>query len=202
MQQSSDPASHAGVRLFLDHAGRRMPGWGRNAQDLNGAIRLCGLLDGLPLGIELAAHWVDHYSTDEIAAALQSDLDSLAARTRDMPDRHRSLRAVFEHSWRLLSEEEQRALMRLVVFQGSFDRCRLRRTSRCHTRRYWSDWSIGRCWGRAVEQAAMPCTSCCATSQPNVWRAIREAAAPARRHAEYYIALAEQSAIELYGRAS
>jgi len=195
--ESSDPASHAGVRLFLDHAGRRMPGWGRNAQDLNGAIRLCGLLDGLPLGIELAAHWVDHYSTDEIAAALQSDLDSLAARTRDIPDRHRSLRAVFEHSWRLLSEEEQRALMRLVVFQGSFDRAAAQDVAatragilvRLVDRSLLGQSGTGR---YAMHELLRHFAAERLASDP-------EAAALARRHAEYYIALAEQSAIELYG---
>ncbi|MCO5177915.1 MAG: hypothetical protein M9890_13240 [Thermomicrobiales bacterium] len=121
------------MRLFLDHAGRRVPGWGQEANEVAGAARLCGLLDGLPLGIELAAHWIDHYSTDEIADALQSDLDSLAARTRDIPDRHRSLRAVFEHSWRLLSEEETG-----VDAAGGLSRqlrSRRRTGSRSHTRR-------------------------------------------------------------------
>lgn len=79
-------------------------------------------MDGLPLGIELAAGWIDHYAPDEIGDALQTDPDSLALRTRDTPDRHRSLRSVFDSTWTLLSERQQRALARLTIFRGSFDR--------------------------------------------------------------------------------
>lgn len=194
---ASDPAGHAGVRLFLDHAGRRSPGWGREAHELASAVRLCGLLGGLPLGIELAAHWVDHYSTDEIADALQSDLDSLEARTRDAPDRHRSLRAVFEHSWRLLSEEEQRALIRLVVFHGSFDRAAAREVAGTRAgalvslvdRSLLSQSGTGR---YALHELLRHFAAERLASYP-------EATALPGRHAAFYMALAEQSAVELYG---
>ncbi len=87
-----------------------------------GVARLCRVLEGMPLGIELAAHWVGEYSPDEIATAIRSDLAFLEARDRQTPDRHRSLRAVFDYSWRLLSQQEQQALGRLSVFAGGFDR--------------------------------------------------------------------------------
>jgi tetratricopeptide (TPR) repeat protein len=76
----------------------------------------------MPLGIELAAHWVSHYTPDEIAAALQTDLAFLTARTHDVPERQRSLQAVFAYSWNLLTDGEQQALARLAVFRGSVDR--------------------------------------------------------------------------------
>ena len=194
---ASDPAGHAGVRLFLDHAARRSPGWGREAHELAGAVRLCGLLDGLPLGIELAAHWVDHYSTDEIADALQSDLDALEARTRDAPDRHRSLRTVFEHSWRLLSEEEQQSLMRLVVFHGSFDRAAAQEVAgtragvlvRLVDRSLLSQSGTGR---YSLHELMRHFAAERLASDP-------EATALPGRHAACYMALAEQSAVELYG---
>jgi predicted ATPase/DNA-binding SARP family transcriptional activator len=118
---AADPASYPGVQLFLERADRHTPGWRQGIAD-GTVARLCRLLDGLPLAIELAAHWVGHYTPDEIAEAIQTDLDFLAARTRDIPDRHRSLRAVFDYAWRSLNATEQQALLRLSVFRGSFDR--------------------------------------------------------------------------------
>jgi len=121
-EATSDVAQAAAVQLFLVRARRQVRGFGGDATTLAGVVRLCRLLEGMPLGIELAAHWVGDYSPDEIAAAVRADLAFLAARDLQTADRHRSLRAVFDHSWRLLPEPEQRALARLSVFVGGFDR--------------------------------------------------------------------------------
>jgi predicted ATPase/DNA-binding SARP family transcriptional activator len=118
----SDAGSAPAVHLFLDRVRRHTPGWGSDPAEVAAAGRLCRVLEGMPLGIELAAHWVGHYTPDEIAAALQRDLTFLTARTDDVPARQRSLWAVFAYSWGLLSEAEQQALERLSVFRGSFDR--------------------------------------------------------------------------------
>jgi len=75
-----------------------------------------------PLGIELAAAWVRTLACDEIAREIERGLDFLRVSTRDLPARHRSKRAVFEHSWKLLSQAEQAILRRLSVFQGGFRR--------------------------------------------------------------------------------
>jgi tetratricopeptide (TPR) repeat protein len=80
------------------------------------------LLEGIPLAIELAAAWAGMLSCAEIADEIESNIDFLQTRMRDLPERHRSLRASFDHSWRYLSEEEQMALCRLAVFRGGFDR--------------------------------------------------------------------------------
>jgi tetratricopeptide (TPR) repeat protein len=85
-------------------------------------VRICQLLEGIPLAIELAAAWVGMLSCVEIADEIESNIDFLQTTMRDMPERHRSLRASFDHSWRLLSDEEQMALSRLAVFRGGFDR--------------------------------------------------------------------------------
>jgi tetratricopeptide (TPR) repeat protein len=58
----------------------------------------------------------------QIAQEIKSDLDFLAGTYQDLPERHRSLRATFEHSYRLLNSQEQQALCRLTIFPGSFDR--------------------------------------------------------------------------------
>jgi tetratricopeptide (TPR) repeat protein len=81
---------------------------------------ICRLLEGLPLGIELAAALVDRVPTANIAGQMRQNMDMLATTMRDVPARHRSLRAVFEQSWQLLSHEEQAVLARLSLFRGGF----------------------------------------------------------------------------------
>lgn len=84
--------------------------------------QICQLVEGLPLGIELAAAWVRVLSCPEIAAEIKKSLDFLTTQTNDRPHRQRSLRAVFDHSWQLLTEPEQQALRQLAIFQGDFTR--------------------------------------------------------------------------------
>jgi predicted ATPase/Tfp pilus assembly protein PilF len=82
--------------------------------------RICRLLEGLPLGIELAAATLPDHPAAQIAAALEETLDLLKSPWRDTPQRHRSLRAAFLHSWNLLAAAEQAAFARLAVFGGDF----------------------------------------------------------------------------------
>ena len=125
----SFPASHeleaipqyAAVQLFVKGAERAGP-FTATASDWPAITRICQLLEGMPLGIEMAAGWTKVLSCQEIAAEIERDLDFLAATWRGMPERHRSLRAVFEHSWRLLSDEERDAFCRLSAFRSAFDR--------------------------------------------------------------------------------
>lgn len=84
--------------------------------------RICQLLCGIPLAIELAAGWVRALSCAEILVELERDLDVLSSEAPDVAKRHHSLRATFDASWRLLSAAEQRALARLAVFRSAFDR--------------------------------------------------------------------------------
>jgi tetratricopeptide (TPR) repeat protein len=76
----------------------------------------------MPLGIELAASWVSMLSWGEIADEIERNVDFLATSMRDVPERHRSLRAAFDQSWRLLSDQQRHAFARLSVFRGGFDR--------------------------------------------------------------------------------
>ncbi|HEX6306860.1 MAG TPA: protein kinase [Longimicrobiales bacterium] len=84
--------------------------------------RICALLGGIPLAIELASTWVRALSCAEILAEIRRDLDTLSSEAPDLEARHRSLRATFDASWRLLQPYEQAALLRLAVFRSSFDR--------------------------------------------------------------------------------
>jgi tetratricopeptide (TPR) repeat protein len=85
-------------------------------------MHICRLVDGMPLAIELAAAWVRTLSCLEIAQEIERGLDFLRVSARDIPRRHHSLRAVFDHSWHLLSEDERCVLRRLSVFRGGFTR--------------------------------------------------------------------------------
>jgi predicted ATPase/transcriptional regulator with XRE-family HTH domain len=110
------------VELFLQRARRAHVGFNATTEDIPAIIQICKLVDGMPLGIELAAAWVRTLSCEEIAHELKRSLDFLSVSAKDLPARHRSMRAVFDHSWKLLSEEEQGILLRLAVFQGGFSR--------------------------------------------------------------------------------
>src|SRR5262249_18037183 len=81
--------------------------------NLEQVARVCRLVEGMPLGIELAAAWIRTLSCADIAAEIARNVDFLATRLRDLPERHRSVRAVFEPSWTMLTSEEQTAFRRL-----------------------------------------------------------------------------------------
>ena len=85
-------------------------------------MRICQLVEGMPLAVELASAWVATHTCDEIAEAIAHNLDLLVTRMRDVPERHRSIRVAFEHSWQWLTDAEQRLFTRLGVFVGGFDR--------------------------------------------------------------------------------
>jgi predicted ATPase/DNA-binding XRE family transcriptional regulator len=110
------------VELFLQRARRAYVGFDATTEDYPAIVRICQLVNGMPLGIELAAAWARTLSCAEIASEIEQGLDFLAVSAKDLPPRHRSMRAVFDHSWKLLSEEEQKALLQLSIFQGGFSR--------------------------------------------------------------------------------
>jgi predicted ATPase/class 3 adenylate cyclase len=109
------------VELFLQSAQRVQSRFDIQGDDLNLAARICRLVQGMPLAILLAAAWVDTLTLDEIATEISQSVDFLESEMRDLPERHRSMRAAFEYSWNLLSEEERQAFPRMSVFKGGFD---------------------------------------------------------------------------------
>ncbi|MBN2005378.1 MAG: tetratricopeptide repeat protein [Anaerolineae bacterium] len=114
--------NYSAVQLFLQSARRAYPRFALTREEQPFVTRICRILEGVPLAIKLAAAWVEMFSCVEIAQALENNLDMLATSSQDTPQRHRSVRAAFEHSWQLLSEEEQRALRQLSVFPDEFRR--------------------------------------------------------------------------------
>ena len=112
----------AAVELFLQAARRIQPGLELADTDLAGIARVCRLVQGMPLGILLAAAWSGMLRPAEIANEISQSLDFLEADWPDVPERQHSLRAVFERSWNLLSEPEREAFQALSVFSGGFTR--------------------------------------------------------------------------------
>lgn len=122
VEQADGLDEYSAVALFVQRARRARPEFEMNAEDKAEVVRLCRLVEGMPLAIELAATWVRILSPAEIASEVEHSLDFLNAQMRDLPERHRSMRAVFDHSWQMLSTEGQQVLGRLSVFRGGFQR--------------------------------------------------------------------------------
>ncbi|MEM7344640.1 MAG: tetratricopeptide repeat protein [Chloroflexota bacterium] len=114
--------NYSAVRLFVQSARRVQPSFTLSPSDIPFVVKICQLVAGLPLALELAAAWRRVLSCQEIAEEIEQDIDFLATSLHDIPERHRSLRVVFDYSWNLLSAEEQRIFRELSVFRGSFDR--------------------------------------------------------------------------------
>jgi predicted ATPase/DNA-binding SARP family transcriptional activator len=110
------------VQLFLDRARRVQPGFTLTKENLPPVMEICQLVQGMPLGLELAASWLELLPADEVATEISRSLDFLETDQPDVPDRQHSIRAVFESSWQLLNKAEQSAFLRLCVFVGSFSR--------------------------------------------------------------------------------
>jgi predicted ATPase len=115
---AADPQSYPAGQLFLQIARQVQPGF---QVDPAGAAHIqacCTLLDGSPLAIELAASRLRDESLAAVFAAVRSNSADLATTMGDVPLRQRSLRAVFDWSWRLLDAAEQHALRRMSVFRN------------------------------------------------------------------------------------
>ncbi len=121
-------AETGAVSLFLYHVRRERPDYVPEPDSLDAIVCICRLVAGMPLGILLAAAWMDVLAPAEIAARLAGDtgdvdtagIDLLETDSPGLPERQRSIRAVFEHTWSLLTPPDQRVFAALSVFRGSF----------------------------------------------------------------------------------
>ena len=111
---------YSAVQLFLGRAQAVQPGFSPSTAEMPSIVRICQLVEGIPLAIELAAAWVRLLPCQEIVREIEANLDFLATSLRNVPERHRSLRAVFDHSWRLLPPAEQDLFRKLAIFRGGF----------------------------------------------------------------------------------
>lgn len=118
--RADGPESADGVELFRQVASRRGPRPDGDLASDPWIGEICRLVDGSPLGIELAASWTGAMTTEEIARELETSSEFLEARDRDVPQRQRSLGVVLDSTFRRLGREERRALSGLAVFEGDF----------------------------------------------------------------------------------
>ncbi|MEM7128537.1 MAG: tetratricopeptide repeat protein [Chloroflexota bacterium] len=113
---------YSALELFVQRAKLVRGDFALSEEELSAVVRICEMVDGAPLGIELSAVWVKMLSCREIADEIEQNLDFLTTSLRNLPQRHRSLRAVFNHAWSLLLSEEQAVFRRLAIFAGPFSR--------------------------------------------------------------------------------
>ncbi len=113
--------SHA-AHLFIAQASRALPGFKLQPADEAPLRQILQLTQGTPLAILLSAAWVDTLPIREIAEEIARSVDFLESEQRDMPERHRSMRAVFDYSWEMLGEEERTLFSQLSCFRGGFTR--------------------------------------------------------------------------------
>jgi predicted ATPase len=113
---------YGAVQLFVHNARRVHQSFQLTPSNKSPVARICRLVGGMPLGIELASAWVRVLPSQAIAEEIQHSLDILETPTRNMPPRHRNMRAAFEPTWNRLSEDEQCVFKKLAVFRGGFTR--------------------------------------------------------------------------------
>ncbi|MCL4250704.1 MAG: AAA family ATPase [Anaerolineae bacterium] len=122
-QQQTDesPETYDAVRLFSERA-RHVRSDFLIDNDLPYVLQICQLVEGMPLALELAACWLKVLPCKAIAEEIRQNLDLLNSHQRDLPERHRSIRAVFEQCWKLLSPSERDTINCLSIFKGGFRR--------------------------------------------------------------------------------
>jgi predicted ATPase/DNA-binding SARP family transcriptional activator len=115
----ADAEAFSAVELFVQRAEQQRRDFSvRDA--LPCILEICRLVEGMPLALELAAGWTRTMPCGEIVDELRQGIAILTTAHRDVPGRHRSMAAVFDHSWGLLTEAQQAAFRRLSVFRGGW----------------------------------------------------------------------------------
>lgn len=107
------------VLLFNERAQRVYPNYAAEKEQ-EAVVRICQLVEGMPLALELAAAWRKTLNCQEIADEIQGGLAFLTARLRNVSERHNSIQTVFQQTWQRLNEREQTVFKRLSVFRGGF----------------------------------------------------------------------------------
>lgn len=115
-----DLEAYDATHLFLQSVRRQLPDFQPDAAGSDRIAHICRLLEGMPLAIELTASWARRLSLELLAHEVEDGLRRLASTARDALPRHRSMVAVFDHSWQLLDAREQGILRTLSLFRGGF----------------------------------------------------------------------------------
>jgi predicted ATPase/class 3 adenylate cyclase len=113
--------AYESVRLLVERAGQHNAGFVLDEEGSIVAARVCRRLDGIPLAIELAAARLRSLSLRDLERRLDERFQILTGGSRLALPRHKTLRALIDWSWHLLTPSEQMVLARLSVFAGGVD---------------------------------------------------------------------------------
>jgi predicted ATPase/DNA-binding CsgD family transcriptional regulator len=193
------------VRLFVERARYRKPTFALDDRNAAPVAEICGRLDGIPLAIELAAARIGTLSAAQISDRLGHSLKLLANRDRNAPERQRTLNAALDWSYELLGEAEKTLFGRLSVFAGGF----VLEAAEAIGERADEEWVLD-LLSRLVDKSLVLVTQRNETARYRLLEPVSQYAreklqdsggeALARtRHAEYYLALAEEAEPGLSG---
>jgi predicted ATPase len=117
---AAEAAAFPAVQLFVERVTEIVEDFALTDANAPAVVQICRRLDGLPLAIEFAAPGVGVLGVEGLAARLDDSLPLLGARHRAVVPRHRTMRAVVDWSYGLLSEDEQLFFRTLGIFAGGF----------------------------------------------------------------------------------
>ena len=117
---SEQAITYEAIKLFSQRASQRNLDFVLDDKTLEHVIKLCILVEGSPLAIELAAAWIRGLSVEMIYREVSKNINALADTGRNTSSRHTSVLAVIQQSWRLLTSEEQKVMRQLSIYQGRF----------------------------------------------------------------------------------
>ena len=110
------------VRLFVARFQQAQADKSLTDDEMGQIVQICNAVEGMPLGIELAATWTPVISLSEIISELESDFGFLDHPLKGVPEKHQNLKAVFDSSWKLLEIPLRKTMQDLSVFEGEFTR--------------------------------------------------------------------------------
>jgi transcriptional regulator with XRE-family HTH domain/tetratricopeptide (TPR) repeat protein len=175
----SDLETYSSAALFVVTARRLKPDFRLDESNKSAVAQICRQVEGMPLAIELAAAWIPVLDPQGIAEGITQGLDILEADMGDMPERQRSMRAVFDVSWNLLSELEQQVVQQLAVFRGGFSQMSAEAAFGISTRQILG--LVNKCWLRqesngrfGLHELVRQYAEQRALVQPGLWVSIRE----------------------------
>lgn len=113
-------AKSEAVNLFLSHLQHESQPESETPEFIEDVIRICSLVEGLPLAVDLAAGQIKRITSSELLAQLEENMDILHSKAVNLPERHRSITASFENCWHHLESSQQHILSTLTVFQAPF----------------------------------------------------------------------------------
>ena len=197
-EMPEDALEYSAVKLFLQNVRRVQASFAPKVNDLRIIAQICQLLGGMPLGIILVATWLDALTLEEITVELRHNLDLLETDVRNLPERHRSIRAVFEPTWKRLPADERELFMKSSVFRGGFTREAVENVAGATARQLNSLVNKALLW-RNLESKRYEIHELVRQYAEEQLEANGQSQNTLQRHAGYFVELAEEAEPNLRG---